>query len=807
MKKPILACSILFLTITILASMMAPALGQSSALGIEGNSTTPEDLSGSKIYLHIGSPLILSQDTISPLDPKNLDVAATIVNDRTLVPLRALSEYFKAEVSYDGAGRKAIIDFNGKRYLFPIGEGKYIKIDGKTKKEIPIDTKTMILNDRTMVPLRVICEDILGRQVSYYDNVIAIRDSKIDLQENKTLVADVKLKIGSALKAQSLDQLKSVMTQQNIFNGDVIKFTESRANDTTTSIGNAGIASNSIANPSSTSNSTDNASSSSPQSKATTDVGYSTTNTQVQGIDEADIVKTDGKYIYIAGNNAVRIVSADKGNLEDTATIKLPQNKTVSEIYIEGNHLVLMGSKFEKYEQTLPYEKSEESTKSEESKPIAPSGKEILPAIDAVTNSRMIMPYYSKSYSFIDIYDISDHKSPVFIKGHEMEGNYQSSRKNGAIVYLITNTYVYRDTVLPMMRDTTANDELVPLPLQDIMIMPGYPASGYVVVSAVNINNNERTQVEAIATSGQLTYMNSSALYLSSNSYDGLSTITKFKIDGMNIGYAGSGKIKGYILNQFSMDEYNGYLRIATTLNNENNLFILDNSLNICGSVTGLAKGEQIYSVRFIGDKGYIVTFRTMDPLFVLDLSNPKNPNVTGELKIPGFSNYLHLVGNNLILGIGQDTYDLFKKDSSGKDVVVGTRQGGIKLSLFDVSDMGKPKEISNYILGDSGSYADIFYDHKAAMFDTASNNVVFDATISDTSGKYRHGAAVLNFANSSIKLKGIVDYIQPEIYGSYIPYGRRAIYIGDELYYIQDGIVASYNYKTLAPIDKLVLK
>jgi len=208
-----------------------------------------------------------------------------------------------------------------------------------------------------------------------------------------------------------------------------------------------------------------------------------------------------------------------------------------------------------------------------------------------------------------------------------------------------------------------------------------------------------------------------------------------------------------------------------------------------------------------MGDKGYIVTFRTMDPLFVFDLSNPKNPKVTGELKIPGFSNYLHPVGENLILGIGQDTYEIFKKDSSGKDVVIGTRQGGIKLSLFDVSDVGKPKEISNYVLGDSGSYADIFYDHKAAMFDSASSNVVFDASITDTSGNSKHGAAVFNFGNNTIKLKGIVAYIQPEVYGLYIPYGRRALYIGDELYYIQDGIVSSYNYKTLAPIATLVLK
>lgn len=770
MKKPILVLSVLFLVLALFASPMTLALSPSETLQIQESSGTTVNQLGSEVYLYIGSPLILSQDKISPLDPENLDVAATVVNNRTLVPLRALSEYFNASVSYDRVGGKAIIDFDGKRFLFPIGESKYIKIDGKTQKEISMDTKTMVLNNRTMVPLRVICEDILGLEVSYYNNVIAIGDSQINLKENNTLVANVKSKIGSALKVQSIDQLKTAMSSQNVLTGGVVRAEDIAASNTTVPT---------ITNESS-----------SIQSKATADAGYSTTNTQVQGIDEADIVKTDGKYIYIAGNNAVRIVSTVKGKLEDTATVRLPQNKTVREIYIDGNRLVLMGTRFDRTE------------------PSSSTTKDTLPAIDKDISSKMMMPYYSKSYSFIDIYDISNPKSPLFIKGHEMEGDYQSSRKNGTIVYLITNTYVYNNVVVPMMRDTTVKDELVPLQLKDIMIMPGHPVSGYVIVSAVDINSNAKTQVEAITTSSHLTYMNSSALYLTANSYDGSSTVTKFNLDGMNIGYAGSGKVNGYILNQFSMDEYNGYFRVATTWNNENNLFILDSSLNICGSVTGLAKGERIYSVRFIGDKGYIVTFRTMDPLFVFDLSDPKQPKVTGELKIPGFSNYLHPVGENLILGIGQDTYDLYKKDSAGNEVVVGTRQGGIKLSLFDVSDMGKPKEISNYILGDSGSYTDVFYDHKAAMFDYASNNVAFDATFTDsTSGKYRHGAAVFNLDNNLIKLRGMVDYIQPDVSGLYIPFGRRSMYIGNEFYYIQDGIVSSYNYKTLEVIDTLHLK
>ncbi len=780
MKKKLISGSLLALTISILFSMVFPASGQSLALPIQEN-TAAKNYTYSDVYLYVGSPLILSQDKISPLDPQNLDVAATVIDNRTLVPLRALSEYFKADVSYNGAQRKAVINSNGKQYIFPIGEKKYIIKEGFSEKEIQLDTRTSILNQRTMVPLKVICEDILGRKVSYYNKIIAISNSEIKLKENKELADKIKQKIGAAVKATSLEQIKSVMSQWGI-RRDSLLVTFSEDVD------------------SGASKAADSPVSNSAQSDATNSSSdYSTTNTQVQGIDEADIVKTDGKYIYISGNNAVRIVSTDSnGALKESAVIKLPQNKTVAEIYIDENRLVLMGSRYETQNNTLPEQKSTSNT---------PIEKDIQVTTDIAPDAKLYMPYRYKNYSFVDIYDISDHQNPKFIKGHEMEGGYQSSRKNGDIVYLVTNTYVYNDIVLPYMRDTIVSNKHEALPINDIMILPEGKSFGYLVISAINISNNEKTQVEAIAASGHIMYMNNSSLYLVGNNYNGQSTITKFNIDKMNIGYAGSGKVDGYVLNQFSMDEYNGYFRIATTWNSENNLFVLDNSLNICGSVTGLAKGEQIYSVRFMGDKGYIVTYRTMDPLFVFDLSDPKNPKVTGELKIPGFSNYLHPVGENLILGIGQDTYEIYKKDSNGKEVVVGTRQGGIKLSLFDVSDMGKPKEISNYVLGDSGSYSEAFYNHKAVMYDKNNNNIVFDASITDTSNNNRQGAAVINLANNKINLKGILEYIQPEIYGTYIPYGRRNLYIGDKLYYIQDGIVSSYNYKTLEKIDTLMLK
>jgi inhibitor of cysteine peptidase len=780
MKKKLKFSSILALTLSILFSIMSPSSGHTLSLPIQDNQDA-ESSEISDIYLYVGSPLILSQDKISPLDPENLDVAATVIDNRTLVPLRALSEYFKADVSYNAEQRKAIINYNGKQYIFPIGEKKYI-IKGKSSdNEVLLDTKTSILNQRTMVPLKVICEDILGRKVSYYNKIIAISDADIKLEENKKLADNIKQKIGAAVKATSLEQIKAVMSQPDIRRENLI-ITFSEAIDSSASkVADASVSNTPLS---------DTANSSSD---------YSTTNTQVKGIDEADIVKTDGKYIYIAGNNAVRIVSADSnGVLKETAVIKLPQNKTVAEIYIDENRLVLIGNRYETQNTTLP----EQKVKSDDA-----IENNLIATTDIVPDAKLYMPYRYKNYSFVDIYDTSDHQNPKFIKGHEMEGNYQSSRKNDDIVYLVTNSYMYNDIILPYMRDTVVSDKHEALSISDIMLLPEEKSPGYLIISAINISNNEKTQVEAITAASHTMYMNNSSLYLVSNNYNGKSTITKFNIDGMKIGYAGSGNVDGYVLNQFSMDEHNGYFRIATTWNSENNLFILDNSLNVCGSVTGLAKGEQIYSVRFMGDKGYIVTYRTIDPLFVFDLSDPKSPKVTGELKIPGFSNYLHPVGENLILGIGQETYEIYKKDSTGKEIVVGTRQGGIKLSLFDVSDMGKPKEISNYVLGDSGSYTEAFYNHKSVMFDKTNNNVVFDAYITDTSNNWSQGAAVINLNNNAINLKGILEYIQPEVYGNYIPYGRRNLYIGDTLYYIQDGIVSSYNYKTLEKIDTLMLK
>jgi uncharacterized secreted protein with C-terminal beta-propeller domain len=209
-----------------------------------------------------------------------------------------------------------------------------------------------------------------------------------------------------------------------------------------------------------------------------------------------------------------------------------------------------------------------------------------------------------------------------------------------------------------------------------------------------------------------------------------------------------TGDIPGRLLNQFSMDEYNGYLRVATTVRDTNDLYVLDERLKIAGKIEDYGENERIYAVRFIGDKGYIVTFKQTDPLFVVDLSNPQNPEIKGELKIPGFSSYLHPISEDLILGIGKEG-------------------ANVKVSLFDVSDPSDPKEVDKYILKEY--WSDVLNTHHAFLLDSK-HEVFF---LPGGSGGY-----IFSYTNG-LELEKAVD--MPTV---------RALYIDDFMYIIGEKIV-----------------
>ncbi|MBV1759083.1 MAG: beta-propeller domain-containing protein [Dethiosulfatibacter sp.] len=704
-----------------------------------------EILPNDSIALHIGSPLVLVGDTMKSLDSDNPDVVPVIHKDRTLVPLRAISEHFGAEVSYNETAREASISFNGRTFVFPIDKNYYtIMESGMIEKTVTFDTESLIIQDRTMVPLRIICEDVLEKVVGYDSKVITVSAQAIVLET--VMVDEIKTKIGQAIKISSMMELNKIMSGMTLYATERDSKNESLA--------------------------------------PTAGDDYSSTNEQVAGVNEADIIKTDGKYIYVALGKSIKIYLANNGNPILTDEIEMSvdpdtgQYIQLTEMYTEGDRLVILGARNTFYDWIRPIPEPMESTE------------------------RSIMPYRENmSYTYCGVYSIDENGKSHLIKELEIEGSLLSSRKIDNVVYLVTNKYLYynanSDNFIPTFRDSTQNNEYKQIPIDKIMYYPNRLSSNYLIVSAIDISDDkEPASINAFLGSGNLVYMSNDALYVAGNDiytiWGTITNVSKFNVVGTKIGFAGGGMVDGSILNQFSMDEFEGNLRVATTnwlQDSKNAVYILDGSLNQIGSIENIAPTERIYSTRFMGDKGYIVTFRQIDPLFVLDLSDPTSPEITGELKVPGFSNYLHPISQNVLLGIGQNV-----------DEKTGT-QLGIKLSLFDVSDQGKPREISNLVLGSSGSFAEVLNNHKALMLHPDRNMIAFDASLSNISGDYQksyfYGAMIIE-AREDGTLKVLQQISNEGLYGSHV---KRVIYIGDILYYVLDDNIRAFNIDTFKEI------
>jgi uncharacterized secreted protein with C-terminal beta-propeller domain len=276
--------------------------------------------------------------------------------------------------------------------------------------------------------------------------------------------------------------------------------------------------------------------------------------------------------------------------------------------------------------------------------------------------------------------------------------------------------------------------------------------------------------------------------------------IHKIGIRNGAITYLAKGEVPGTLHNQFSMDEYDGNLRVATTSNvytprwgqyTYNSVYVLDGDMKTIGELTHIAEQETIYSTRFIGDRLYMVTFKRIDPFFVIDLSNPRDPEVLGKLKIPGYSDYLHPYDATHIIGIGKET----ATNDWG-----GVSTSGVKLALFDVSDVSNPTLLDKVQIGDAGSDSAALSDHHAFLFDRAKNLLVIPVravsnepvTKEDTYSAYRpyvwYGAYVFGLKpETGFTLRGTVQHGSGDAgyyyYGSSASEVKRSLYIGDVLY------------------------
>lgn len=544
------------------------------------------------------------------------------------------------------------------------------------------------------------------------------------------------------------------------------------------------------------------------ESNSSTD--FSKTNVQHENVDEADIVKTDGKYIYYLINhsntksyenkNVIKIIDVDSRKVISEININEEGYKYLyaSEMYLYNNKLIVMETRVNNKD-----EKKESTTETVaviyniENKDNIQKEREVI-SVGDYTDSRMIEDnLYIISQKYNNMYNY------VY---NDVTGNYEEQEV---------------EIELPTYKDTISGDDYKTIDCTDIYYIKGSEDSSYTLVTAVNINKNEEANVETFLGLGNEIYCSENNIYVAKAKYDSQysrvfgtydynseTDIFKFKLLDNNIEFLGKGTVNGTVLNQFSMDEYNGYFRIATTGYNEkndtvNNVFILDENLKEVGSIKGLAEGEKIYSVRFMNDIGYVVTFEQVDPLFVIDLKDPVNPEIKGELKIPGYSSYLHPYDDTHIIGIGMNT-EVTKYGS------VTTK--GIKISMFDVSDLNNPKELFNTILGENYGYSEALNNHKAVLCSKEKELLALPANISDESYDDTFNGAIIfkvdlenNKFVEEIKVKSEKIKSENSSY-KYNDEIRRIIYIGDYLYTLADTNVNIIDIDTYKVIDKIEL-
>ena len=515
---------------------------------------------------------------------------------------------------------------------------------------------------------------------------------------------------------------------------------------------------------------------------------YSRTNTQVDNVDEADIVKTDGKYIYYIAQNKVYIVNSE--NLKQESTIAIESDKEriyPSEIYINKNKLiVLVNSNMVKTMQT-DVASTDETYIDRVSGNVEPMSRAI-------------------------VYDVSDKENPKQIREVALDGYYVNSRMIGDNLYFISSKNVWYyggikdDDILPLARDTAVSKEKQRIDCTKIAYFEGTKNNSFTMVAGFNTEKNEPAITETFYGASEEIYASENNIYITSvdYSYNAFiereiykTTIYKFNLEEAKIKLQCKTEMEGNINNQFSIDEYDGNLRVATTLGSgdktENRLYIYDKDLNEIGKIDNMANGEEIYSVRFIGKVGYIVTFKEIDPLFVIDLSDPTRPEIKGELKIPGYSSYIHPYDETHIIGIGHNT----KTNQYG-----GTQNTTMKMSMFDVSDLENPKEMFSVDIGNKYAYSEITSNHKALFYNKAKNLIGFPVTITD------YNDTKEEFTLYTIDLeKGFVEYGKIEqTKKDWRTNIKRGIYIGDSFYILAETKITKYNLETLEKIDEIKL-
>lgn len=549
---------------------------------------------------------------------------------------------------------------------------------------------------------------------------------------------------------------------------------------------------------------------------------YSETNVQVENVDEADIVKTDGKYIYsISGFDVVITETTEEGEVRivnEVTPTNIPED-----ILLYKDKMII------------------------------------------ISNFSYGSSYYSNSRTVIYIYDISNKLNVKLLNKYELDYKYYTSRMIDNKLYVLSTGSIYsndEEDIFPSYSVDNTNIQMKP---NNLCYLKNKKTNQITMIATIDVDNltNNAIEVDGFLVPIENVYVSENAIYISyskygvqeeendlnkhikelfsfkgiigfvkyANDYNGsldrdyYTNILKFEFSEDGVEFVSYNSEIGKVLNQFSMDEYKNNLRVTFSDQDEGSkLVVFSNEMKKLGSIEGIAKGEKIYATRFIEDRAYMVTYKTIDPLFVIDVSNPTAPKILGELKIPGYSVYLHPYDENHIIGIGNETEEQIIRDSMGKVQWQNTYITGMKMAIFDVTDVSNPKEQFVQKIGDKYTYSSILQNHKAFLFSKEKeliaipvnsytseiqisnstdiedvNNILNSSNYSKPIG---NGYIVYNInLEEGFKEKGVISHDTTDSLGNYwyrSGIGVRGIYIDNILYTISEKFIKSHTLDTL---------
>jgi hypothetical protein len=536
----------------------------------------------------------------------------------------------------------------------------------------------------------------------------------------------------------------------------------------------------------------------------------SDTNLQEAGVDEPDVIKTDGKRAYAVANGVLHVVDVRSDPPRLLGSLKL-QEGSGHELLLHGSRLLVLQNAFLAGEQPQP-------------QPVA-------------RPSRSLVPVFGRPVARLTEVDVSDPAAPAIVRADRVDGSYVTARRTGDVARVVISspaqaleTATQAKTITgrraavrkarlaswrprAFSRDRAKHrNALYPIvPCRQVRHPATFAGLDTVTVLTVDLDKGlPAVDADAVMSDAETVYGSPSRLYVASSRWlapqvtdDARPPPATTQIHAFDVShpdhtdYTGTGSVSGFLLNQFSLSEHDGRLRVASTDTpqwwgtqppagqSESFMTVLDAaSLTEVGKVGGIGGGEQIYAVRFIDDLGYVVTFKRVDPLHVVDLSAPANPRVVGELQIEGYSAYLHPVGKDLLLGVGQDA-------------TADGRAKGTQLSLFDVSDPAKPTRIAAKALG-SDSNSSVEFDHKAFLWWGPKDLAVVPVSVYDSTGAGQPflGAVGFGVTREAITERGRIQHP----FASNPVEVTRSLVVGDRLFTLSDSGLLASDLVTLKP-------